>query len=154
MAQVETVHTQRVGALLLRAPGFLLCACLALAPADALAARAVTTTVSPSVGSSSTVFRVSFRAGNSVNGGDGTYYEVRVKTSTRGTCRSGAAQYEVFATRGQRLTFSFVPGHRRWCRGSWAGRVYWVRDRNFNSGGCSRSPCVTRDRVSMFNFRV
>jgi hypothetical protein len=143
---------QRVGARRLLAPALLLC--LALAPADALAARAVTTTVSPSVGSSSTVFRVSFRAGNSVDGGNGTYYEVRVKTSARGRCRSGSAQYEVFATRGQRLTFSFVPGHRRWCRGSWTGTVYWVRDRNLESGGCSRSPCLTRDRVDTFKFRV
>jgi hypothetical protein len=137
----------------LLALGLFVCVCLALATADALAANPVTPVISPPVGTGSTVFRVAFRAGESVNAGFGTYYEVRVKTSAGGGCKSREVDYEVLAPRGRRLTFSFDPGRRKWCGGSWSGAVYWVRDRTL-TGGCSGSGCVTRERVGRFSFRV
>jgi hypothetical protein len=138
----------------LLAPGLLLCVCLALAPADALAARPVKPVMSASVGTGSTVFRVVFRAGDTVNAGYGTYYEVRVKTSAGDGCRSRQEEYEVMARRGTRLTFVFNPGRRQWCGGRWSGSVYWVRDRNLSQDKCTVSPCVTRRRVGKFSFRV
>jgi hypothetical protein len=110
--------------------------------------------VSPSVGTGSTLFQVTFRAGNSVNAGDGTYYEVRIATSAGGGCRSRDVEYEVLAPLGRKLTFSFNPEGRQWCGGNWDGKVYWVRDRNFDQGGCPASPCVIRDLVGTFSFRV
>jgi hypothetical protein len=138
----------------LLALGLFACACLALAPANALAARSVKPVISPSVGTRSTVFKVVFRAGDSVNAGNGTYYEVRVKASAGSGCVRSQNEYEVLASRGERLTLVFNPGRRRWCRGSWSGAAYWVRDRALSPSGCTASPCLTRNRVGKFGFRV
>jgi hypothetical protein len=134
--------------------GMFACACVALAPANAFAANPVTPVVSPSVGTGSTVFQVDFRAGDSVNAGNGTYYEVRIKTSAGAGCLSRDVEYEVLAPRGRLLTFFFNPEGRQWCGGSWTGTAYWVRDRNFDQGGCPAPPCVTRELVGTFSFRV
>jgi len=132
--------------------GLFACACLSLAPAGASAANPVTP-VTSSVDRGSRVFRVAFRAGESVNAGDGTYYEVVVKTSAGVGCASRAVDYEVMAPRGRRLKFVFTRGRRPWCRGRWSGSVYWVRDRSL-TGECAGSACVTRTRVGRFSFRI
>jgi hypothetical protein len=137
----------------LLAMGLLLCVCLALAPAGALAANPVTPVIA-SVATASTVFRVTFRASESVNAGLGTYYEVVVKTPARSGCKSRDVEYEVMAPRGRRLKFVFNPGRRQWCGGRWSGSVYLVRDQHLSVGGCTASPCITHERVGTFRFRV
>jgi hypothetical protein len=142
-----------LGVMRLPAIGLVLCACLALAPADALAATPVKPVIS-SVATASTAFRVAFRASESVNAGMGTYYEVVVKTPARSGCKSREVEYEVMAPRGRRIKLVFNPGRRKWCGGRWSGSVYLVRDQQLSPGGCTAPPCVTHERVGKFGFRV
>jgi hypothetical protein len=97
---------------------------------------------------------VVFDAGDSVDAGFGTYYEVVVKTSAGGGCQSRAVDYEVLAPRGRELRFVFAPGRTPWCGGDWSGTVNWVFDRTLTPDGCSGSGCVTRERVGSFSFHV
>src|SRR5436190_652289 len=128
-------------------------ACMLAAPDSATAAAPVSPRVSPPAGLRKGDYRVIFRAGDSVNAGNGTYYEVKTRTAGERGCIHSATGYDVLASKGRRVVIVLSHARTPWCLGQWKGTVYYVVDRSL-SGSCSGRGCITSTRVGTFRYGV